>query len=151
MDESNPERYIFFEKTADAKFQAFGATLEEAFKHALEAMMCLTYNITEITDNTIDIETRDFIVAGENLEALLYNFLEESLFLLSAEFFVGLAKTILIKKTETGFKLKAILEGTQSLNLESIGPEIKAVTYNEMYVKLDEKTGQYVAQVVVDI
>ena len=32
------EKYKFLEHTADAKFQAFGATLEEAFSNAALAM-----------------------------------------------------------------------------------------------------------------
>ncbi len=151
MDESNPDRYVFFDKTADAKFQAFGITVEESFKNALEAMMSLMYNVEEISAADFDISEREFTVAAENLEALLYNFLEEALYLLSAELFVGLAKQVIIKQVEEGFKLKAVLEGTQSINLESTGPEVKAATYNEMYVKLDSKTGRYVCQVVVDI
>jgi SHS2 domain-containing protein len=144
------DKYKFFDKTADAKFQAFGYTLDEVFKNAQEAMVCLMYSLDGITDNEFDPEEREIIVEGANLEALLYNFLEETIFLMNAEFFVGLIDKIQIIKTEETYKLKAILHGTQSINLESHG-EIKAVTYNEMYVKHDEDSGKYTVQVVVDL
>jgi SHS2 domain-containing protein len=149
-DDKANGRYKFFEKTADAKFQAYGATLEEAFKNAQEAMMSVMYDIEKLLDNDFDEQHREIIVEGTNNEALLYNFLEEIIFLMNAEFFIGVIDRIQIIHKDEVLKLKAILHGTQSINLESHG-EIKAVTYNEMFVKLDEDTGKYSVQVVVDL
>jgi SHS2 domain-containing protein len=113
-------------------------------------MVSVMYSLDEITDNEFDPEESEIIVDGVNLEALLYNFLEETIFLMNAEMFVGLVDKIQIIHKEESYKLKAILHGTQSINLESHG-EIKAVTYNEMYVKHDENSGKYTVQVVVDM
>jgi SHS2 domain-containing protein len=146
----NSDKYKFFDKTADAKFQAFGNTLEETFRNAEEAMMSLMYDVDELSENEFDKEIRDIIVEGNNLETLLYNFLEEIIFLMNAELFIGLINKIQIINTNEMYKLKAIIHGTQSINMESHG-EIKAVTYNEMYVKFDEDAQKYVAQVVVDL
>lgn len=144
------EKYIFLEKTADAKFQAFGYTLDEAFKNAQEAMISVMYSLEEIKDYDYDEQTREIIVEGENLENLLYSFLEETIFLMNAEFFVGLVDKIQIIHTGEIYKLKAILRGVQAMNLESHG-EIKAVTYNEMFVRHDTDSGKYILQVVVDL
>jgi SHS2 domain-containing protein len=144
------EKYVFLDKTADAKFQAFGSTLEEAFKNSQEAMISVMYSIDEILCYGFDEQDREIIVEGANLETLLYNFLEETIFLLNAEFFVGLIDKIQIIHRDDTYKLKAILHGTQAINLESHG-EVKAVTYNEMFVKKDEDSGEYTVQVVVDI
>jgi len=146
----NTDKYKLFDKTADAKFQAYGNTLEETFKNAEEAMMSVMYNVDELAENEFDLEIRDIIVEGNNLETLLYNFLEEIIFLMSAELVIGLIERIQIIHKEDIYKLKAIIHGTQSINLESHG-EIKAVTYNEMYVKFNEDLQKYVAQVVVDL
>lgn len=148
--DKDSDKYIFFDKTADAKFQAFGNTLDEAFRNAQEAMISLMYSLDTIIDYEFDKETREIIVEGVNLESLLYNFLEEVIFLMNAEFFVGLVDRLQIIKIEEIYKLKAILSGTLAINLESHG-EIKAVTYNEMYVKFDEDKQMYTAQVVVDL
>ena len=144
------EKYEFFDKTADAKFQAFGMDYDEVFINAEEAMISVMFNIKELREYDILTEDREIMVEGANLEALLYNFLEEVLFLLGAESFVGLVTKLIIGKKDEGYILKAKIQGTQSLNFESHN-EVKAVTYNEMYVKFDEKKGCYVAQVVVDI
>jgi SHS2 domain-containing protein len=144
------KKYTFFDKTADAKFQAVGDTLEEVFKNAQEAMISVMFSVEELTSYTFDEEEREIILEGTNLEKLLYSFLEETIFLMNAEFFIGLVDKIQIIHIDEIYKLKAILHGTQSINLESHG-EIKAVTYNEMYIKYDEELGKYTAQVVVDL
>ncbi len=143
------DKYEFFDKTADAKFKAYGYTLEESFKNALEAMTSIMFKIEDIEEYEFDKEKREVSVEGTNLETLLYNFLEEAIFLLSAESFVGLVEKIKIKELDEGYELKAVLIGTQSLNFESTG-EVKAVTYNEMHVKTNE-TGLWECQVVVDL
>lgn len=143
------EKYEFFDKTADAKFKAYGMTVEESFAHALEAMHSIVFNVDEIRNYEFDLETRDISVEGQNYEALLYNFLEEAIFLLAAESFVGLVKKIQIEELDEGFKLRAILKGTLSMNFESNG-EVKAVTYNEMHVKQNENN-VWECQVVVDL
>jgi SHS2 domain-containing protein len=150
MSEDVEGKYKFFDKTADAKFQAFGNTLDELFKNAQEAMISVMYSLDEVTNIEFDPEDREIIVEGANLEALLYNFLEETIFLMNAELFVGLVEKIQILHKDEIFKLKAILHGTQSINLESHG-EIKAITYNEMFVKFDDTIDKYVAQAVVDL
>jgi SHS2 domain-containing protein len=151
-DNLYPDKYIFFDKTADAKFKAFGSTLDEVFKNAQEAMVSLMYDLDTLIDLSGDEPNREIIVEGTTLESLLYNFLEEIVFLMNAEFFVGLVDVLQIihKPEEDLFKLKAIISGTQSINLESHG-EIKAVTYNEMHVKFDEDAQKYEVQVVVDL
>jgi len=45
------ERYRFLEHTADAKFQAFGKTLEEAFSNAALATASLMWDWEEIEQN----------------------------------------------------------------------------------------------------
>jgi SHS2 domain-containing protein len=143
------EKYEFFDKTADAKFKAYGMTLEESFAHALEAMHSIVFNVDEVRNYEFDLENREISVEGQNYEALLYNFLEEAIFLLAAESFVGLITKINIEELDEGFKLKAILKGTLSLNFASNG-EVKAVTYNEMHVKQNENN-VWECQVVVDL
>lgn len=142
-------KYEFFDKTADAKFKAYGMTIEESFSNALEAMHSIVFHIKDIEEYEFDLEEREISLEGQNLEALLYNFLEEAIFLLSAESFVGLVKKIGIEKVDEGYMLKAILKGTLSINFESQG-EVKAVTYNEMHVK-QNNDGLWECQVVVDL
>ena len=79
-------KYKFFDKTADAKFQAFGSSLDEAFQNAAEAMVSIMYNLDSVIEFSGDEPDREIIVDGTNLESLLYNFLEELILIKSEDF-----------------------------------------------------------------
>jgi len=56
------KRYMFLHHTADAKFQAFGATLEEAFANAVLATAFLMWdwkNVEKKIEYPVEIEARD--------------------------------------------------------------------------------------------
>jgi len=75
---------------------------------------------------------------------LLYNFLEELLFLLdTGDFFLASCKV----KIENN-KLEAELQGDNAKNYEAV-IDVKAITYNEMFIK-KEKSG-WIIQAVVDV
>lgn len=133
--------YEFLEHTADVKFRAEGATVEEMFSSAADAL-----NDTIRGDIKI-LEQRavTFDVDGKDSEELLYNFLEEFLFLLDAEdFLVSSVNEISISDN----KLKAVVMGDDAKNYKFTN-DVKAVTYSEMSVK--EKEGQWICNVVLDV
>lgn len=134
-------KFKFLEHTADVKFQAFGKTVEEAFTNsalALKETICGKMNVKEEKERTIKTEGKDF-------ESLLYNFLEEILYFLDAEdFLIATVSDIRIKD----FKLKAIIYGDKASNYKFTN-SVKAVTYNEMFVKKEEN--HWTAQVVLDV
>ncbi len=136
------KNYKFFPHTADAKFQAYGKTLEEAFANAAYAMTDIITNHVKVKpakEKTISVES-------ENNEALLYDFLEQFLILLDSEGFL-LNK---IKKLEIkGKKLTAKVIGDTNPDKYDIETHIKAVTYQEMFIKKEK--GKYVVQVIVDL
>ena len=133
-------KYKYLEHTADIKFQAFGKTLEEAFKNASYAMMNIIYE-----DKVNEIEIKTIEVKGFDMESLLYRFLEEILFLLNTEdFLLAKIKNIEIKDNS----LTAELTGDK-LEDYKLGLDIKAVTYNEMFIRKDKN--KFVVQVVLDI
>ena len=132
-------KYKFLEHTADIKFQSYGKSLEKAFENSALAMF------NAMSDSRIKLKLKKKIkVSGKDLESLLYNFLEELLFLLDTEnFFLGKLK-IRIKD----LKLEAELQGDDVKNYET-KVDVKAVTYNQMKV---EKTSRgWMCQVVVDV
>jgi len=134
-------RFKFLEHTADIKFQSYGKTLEKAFENSALATFKVMY------EGKVKARIKKKIkVKGKDLESLLYNFLEELLFLLDSEgFFVSKAKVSIDKKK---LELNAELIGDSASNY-SIGLDVKAVTYNEMFVKKDRKG--YICQVVLDV
>jgi SHS2 domain-containing protein len=104
-----------------------------------------------ITDTKkISKETKKEIKAeGKDLKALLYNFLEEFLFLLDSDnFLLSKIEKINIKKINKVYKLEATAVGDKAEKYETHG-DIKAVTYNEMEIK--EEKDKVMVQVVVDL
>ncbi len=133
--------YEFLEHTADIKFVARGKSKEEVFK---ESAMALKETMTKGIEIK-KIEEKDIAVEGKDYESLLRNFLEEFLFLFDAEdFILSDISEILID----GFKLMATVKGDIIDNYK-LTNDVKAITYNEMYVKETDKGWE--SQVVLDV
>jgi SHS2 domain-containing protein len=139
------KKYEVLEHTADAKFRAYGKSMEEAFENAAFAMVSLMYDVKMIAAE--DIES--FVVEGNDMEQLLYNFLEELLVLQDSKQFVmhGFVKGITITKVEGKFRLRAEVIGDKIKDEYEVHPLVKAMTYAE--IEISEKP-LYV-QFVVDI
>ena len=135
--------YRFLEHISDVKIQASGKTLENAFSSAALALKAAVLkqekiNIKKKIKKSINVE-------GKDGESLLYNFLEEFLYLLDAkDFILSDVKNIKI----SGDKLTATTIGDKASSYK-ISNEVKAVTYNEMFVKKEK--GKYVVQFVLDV
>lgn len=142
------DKYRFFDHTADVKFQAFGNTLEEAFSNSVFAMYSVIME-PEIQQKLGENEQKYIEVEGKDLPSLLYNFLEEFIVLLDAEFFLlKRINEIKIQKKPDKFVLKSSVIGDTNDNYET-EKHIKAVTYNEMFIK--KRGDKYCVQVVLDI
>ncbi len=134
-------KFRFLEHTADVKFRAFGNSVEGVFENSALAFK-------EIICGKIKIKEKDkikVVAKGKDYESLLYNFLEEILYLLDAEdFLIAGVKEIRI----IGKKLTAVFAGDKASNYRFTN-NVKAVTYNEMFV--EKKAGKWISQVVVDV
>jgi SHS2 domain-containing protein len=134
--------YEFLPHTADAKFRAYGKTLEEAFMNAAYAMADIITDHKKVkpaAEKTISVKS-------ENKEALLYDFLEQFLILLDSEgFLLNKVKELKIKNNQ----LTAKITGDTHPEKYEIETHIKAVTYQEMFIKKEK--GQYIVQVIVDL
>ena len=141
-------KYKFLEHTADIKFQAFGKTIEKAFENS-------AYALLEVITKKIKIKPiikKKISVKGKDKEALLYNFLEEFLFLLDANNFI-LSRINKIKVNENKnkeYELNAEIAGDNASNYNFTN-NVKAITYNEMFVREENKNKEWVCQVVVDV
>jgi SHS2 domain-containing protein len=139
------KRYEFLDHTADAKFKAFGRTLEEAFANAALATASLMWDWGKIKKK-IKHEVR---TNGRDLKQLLFNFLEEIIYLLDAEMFLlGSVEMVRIQKKRNQFFLEAVFIGDKFSESYEIYGDVKAVTYNEMEI---EKSRPVSIQVVVDV
>lgn len=137
-------KYEFLEHTADVKFRAYGKTLEEAFINAALA------TAKAMTEDTIQPKIEKQIeVEAKKKESLLYEFLEELLFLVDTEAFIlSEVKELSIKDEDEKFILTATLLGDEADKYD-ISTHIKAVTYSEMLI--EEKEDNVTIQVVHDI
>ena len=132
-------RYRYFDHTADILFKAYGKNLEEQFSNAALALFGVMIDPKKVKT----VITYTIKVKGKDEKALLYNFLEELLYLLDAKFFLLSSVKYLTLKNGT---LEAEVVGdtiNDSYNVE--GVEVKAVTYHDMKIEKN-----YV-QVVLDI
>ncbi len=138
--------YEYLEHTADAKFRAYGTTLEEAFQNAAVAMFNVMINTGTITDEV----SEKIELTSEDLDGLLVDWLSELLYLFEVEQVVfGKFKIGGITEMNGNYSLSAIAYG-ESLDLSrhKFDTEVKAVTYNSL--KVEETMDGWVVQVVVD-
>jgi len=141
-------KYEYLTHTADLKVKAYGKTLEEAFANlAIGAFDFLT----DTSKVKKKIEKR-ISKRAKRLEALLYDFIEELLFLLDTEgFIISDFKDMKIKQAKDSCELECTAVGDNYKNYEIKG-DIKAITYSEMEIKKEkEKKDGFVLVAVFDI
>lgn len=139
------KKFEFLEHTADVKFRAYGETIDQAFVNSALAM----FNVIVDTEKVKPKVSKKIEIKSENLESLLYDFLENLLILVDVDGFL-LSNIVSLKISKNKeYTLKAKVTGDDSPEKYEIKEEIKAVTYNEMFIKQEGK--KYIIQVVVDI
>lgn len=145
VSRDNPKKYRFFEHTADAKFQAFGKSLEEAFTNAAYATVSLMWDREKIEKKVqLPVEVR-----GHDLEQLLVNFLEEILYLMDSRLFLlHSVDSIKIQRVKEFYKLDGLFTGDYSGKLYEPFGDVKAITYDEIEIHANDL---FMVQVVVDV
>jgi SHS2 domain-containing protein len=137
-------KYKYLDHTADAKFQAFGKSLEEAFENAALAV----FNLIVKTEDVKPKIVKKISVQSRKKESLLYDFIEELLYLLDTEGFVlNKIENLKIEEKDEMFHLHAKAWGDSYKHYEVHG-SAKSVTYNDMFIK--EEKDQVTVQVVID-
>ncbi len=128
--------YEFLDHTADVKFRASGKSVDEVFEEAGNALIQTIKGGVDVKASLL----KQISVHGDDLENLLYNFLEEFLFLLDAENFIGV-DIKMIKVDEKNLSLIAELLGDYVQNYDDFSNGVKAITYSDMSVKKIGKKG----------
>jgi len=128
---SKMKKYQYEEHTAEAKFTAFGKTLEEAFINSALA----TENIIIKTDSIKPKIKKQISIEAKHLKGLLYDFLQELLVLFDSELFaLNKIDNLHIQQKDNEYHLKCVLYGDNASSYETVSG-VKAVTYNEMDIK----------------
>jgi SHS2 domain-containing protein len=136
--------YELLDHTADAKFRATGDTLEEAFAQAVQAMTAIAAD-----PSTLDTSmTQHVTVSADNLSSLLFDLLDEILFLRDTEHFLpARADALTIVQRDGKYLLDTTLVGDDARKHHG---NLKAVTYSDMIVE-EQADGTWLLQAVIDI
>ena len=148
-DLSIPEtKFEYLDHTADVQLHSWGNDLKEAFENVGLAMFGY---MTEI--DTVDMHNLYAVDAeGDDLEGLLFHFLDEWLFAFSAEPFFIPRKIVITEFDQDNFKIKATGYGEEfTLGKHPQGTEVKAITYSAMQICDNQEKNLKELFVIIDI
>lgn len=140
------KKWEHYEHTADIGIRGYGDTLEEAFEAVAIALFDVMVDVRKVEKK----EARHIEAEGEDLQSLLYDFLERLLILHDVEGLVFRDFDVKIEKSKEGYKLKAVAYGEHLSEKHEPKEEVKAITYHEMEIKRVED-GKWMVQLVPDI
>ena len=145
--------YDYFDVTADIGFYAYGDSLEEAYENAGLAMFNVITDIKKVKKQ----ESREFEIVSEDLVSLLYDYLEELLFLQDTEFLFFSDFKVNIEKivdenssSLENYKLTCSAYGEEiNWDVHTHKSEVKAITFHKMCVK--EEDGVFRLRTILDL
>lgn len=142
-----PYHYLEEIGTADIAFEATGSDLGELFRDAADA----TTNV--MIDNIEAIEpreTRQIELSNEKIDMLLFDFLQELIFLKDAERLLLRIRELQIGEKDETFFVKATGAGeTLDAERHHQRADVKAVTLHDFSVERTD--GSWKARVLLDI
>lgn len=124
--------------TADWELEVWAPDLPGLFEQAARGM----YSLMDVRLQPAGRQSRTLELSAADGESLLVSFLDELLYIQDAD---GLGFDE-FQIDITDWNLRARLEGAP---LESLGKEIKAVTYHRLKIQSDER--QYMVRIVFDV
>ena len=152
-DNESKLKYEYFDVTADIGFYAYGKSLEEAYENAGLAMFDVITDIGKVKKD----EVEEFEIVSEDLVSLLYDYLEELLFLQDTELLFFSDFKVNIEKIEDkesshleNYKLTCCAYGEEiNWDVHTHKSEVKAITFHKMCVKEDE--GVFKLRAILDL
>tara|TARA_Y100000310_G_scaffold194711_2_gene194709 strand:- start:1827 stop:2255 length:429 start_codon:yes stop_codon:yes gene_type:complete len=139
--------YKFLEDIAiaDAAFEAKGDNLEEVFEASADAVFETSANVKSVGNSFV----HKFELENEDIEDLLYEFLEEIVYIKDKDYVVFSKCAVSIKKNgKYGLSAKLYGEKIDSEKQE-LKVDVKAVTMHKFELKKTDSG--YFARVVLDI
>jgi len=137
----------FLDHPSDVYVEVRAKSLEEAF--ALSGMA--VYEVMTDVRRVKKEETVEVTVEGFDLYSLLYNWLEELIYLFDSRSFLGSeVKVEALAEDSNGFRLKAVIFGERyDADRHESKTAIKAATYHLMEIK--KENDEYIIRFVLDI
>lgn len=133
--------------TADVAFEAWGETLEELF---ISSAAALLRTMAEAPERVARQQKLNVRLEHEELDLLLFSFLQELIFYKDARRLLLHADSVLIEQRNGTFRLEATLSGEQiDTERHRLLVDVKAVTLHRFDVAFRDNLWQ--AVVVLDV
>ena len=136
-------KFRFIDHTADVAFEVYGNSLKELIENATLAFYDAFVDTSKL-DTSLEKELE---VDADSADYLLFNWLNELLFIFETEFFAGKEVEVDIIEND-GLKAKGKIKGGK-ITPEIVKTEPKAITFHKF--KVEKKDGKWFAFVIVDI
>jgi SHS2 domain-containing protein len=138
--------YKFIPHTADIKIHVEAPTIEKAFTDSAlalqESILGQKLKIKQTKEKLIKIK-------GHDLERLLYEFMEEFIYLIETKnFILSKVNKIEIENRNGKIELNATISGDNSENYK-FSNNVKAITYNDMLIK--QNKSKTTIEFVIDV
>ncbi|KAL1514207.1 hypothetical protein ABEB36_003499 [Hypothenemus hampei] len=144
------KKYEYLDHTADVQLHSWGQSLEEAFEQCGIAMFGYMTELDSVEiKQCVEIEAK-----ADDLEGLLFQYLNELLFLFSCEPFLICNKIVVTEfHTQTdNCRIKCKCYGEEfQIGKHPQGTEVKAITYSAMQIVNDVKSKRFELFVIIDI
>lgn len=141
--------YEYLDHTADIQIHGWGSNLCEAFASTVVGMFGYMVTLEEHDMCEYTLEVR---ASGHDIESLLFNFLDECLYLFHSDSFVIRSIEIAANDLDTtSYSLSATARGGFYVpGKHAQGTEVKAITYSNMQV-INTSQSKADVYVIVDI
>lgn len=143
------KKYEYLDHTADVQLHSWGDTLKESFEQLAVSMFAYMTEIDKV-EMLSEQEVEIILDAEDDMLNLVFRWLDEWLYLFSAEpFFIARKVVITDFDADRGY-IKAVGYGEQfDLKKHPQGTEVKAITYSNMQVHREMPTNDI--YVIIDI
>ncbi len=137
-------KYRFLDHTADIAIEVYGKDMEELFRNSAEA-----FRIAFVNENNPEGDYRRQIqLESLNVEDLMYDWLNELLFIFDTEFEMPVRVEKINISEDDGLKLKAMIQfGKVKPDMISVAP--KGISLHRF--RVEKENNGYRAFVIIDI
>ncbi|XP_037036875.1 protein archease-like [Bradysia coprophila] len=142
------KNFEYLDHTADVQLHAWGTSLKEAFEQCGMAMFGYMTSLEYVQiRHCYQIEA-----SGDDLEGLLFHFLDELLFLFSCEPYLICSSLDITKFDLDNFTIECKCYGEPfEIGKHPQGTEVKAITYSAMQIVQKPEENKYELFVIIDI
>lgn len=131
---------------ADVAFSSYGETLSQLFENSAEALISIVVDLKTVQDHL----SQEIKLSNQKIDLLLFDFLNEIIFIRDTKGLIFSKFTAEIKKRKDSYELKCKMTGEKiNYSKHKFYTDVKAITLHMFYLKKINEGWE--ARVVVDI